>query len=129
MLYSLPCVLLDKLSAFSCISCSLLQTCLALILVSKPTDNSTQNEFNHSCNIFKKLDAVYILDIHPSREKQEDYNNITSDIIINELPNGFHINIDEAHILSKYDNAVFVFLSPNDLSELESELINLKRGL
>ena len=80
-------------------------------------------------NIFKKLDAVYILDIHPSREKQEDYNNITSDIIINELPNGFHININEAHILSKYDNAVFVFLSPNDLSELESELINLKRGL
>ena len=50
-------LLLDKLSAFSCISCSLLQAYFTLILVSKPTDNSTQNEFNnHSCNIFKRLD-------------------------------------------------------------------------
>ncbi len=101
-----------------------------IIAIFQPhTYSRTQEFYKEYINIFKKLDAVYILDIHPSREKQEDYNNITSDIIINELPNGFHINIDEAHILSKYDNAVFVFLSPNDLSELESELINLKRGL
>ena len=51
--------------------------------------------------------------------------NITSDIIINKLKNGHHINIDEAYKLSKYENSVFLFMSPNDISKLEEDLKKL----
>ena len=71
------------------------------------------------------MDATYLLDIHPAREKQDDYPGITSDIIINKLDKGYHINIDEASKLSKYDNTVFAFMSPNDINKLESDLIEL----
>ena len=76
-------------------------------------------------DIFKTIKAAYILDIHPAREKQEDYPGITSDLIIDKLDNGYHINMDEAFILTKYKNSVFVFMSPNDLSKLENDLIKL----
>ena len=73
---------------------------------------------------FKKVDASYILDIHPAREKQEDYPNVTSNLIIDMLDNCYHINVDEANKLTKYDNCVFLFMSPNDISNLEDDLIS-----
>ena len=68
------------------------------------------------------------MDIHPAREYQEDFPGITKDIIINRLNNGYPITINDAHILNKYDNAVFIFMSPNDILKLEEDLIALKRG-
>ena len=73
-----------------------------------------------------KADEAYILNIHPAREKQEDYPNVTRNIIINKMNNGHPIEIDEAKVLNQYENAVFVFMSPNDLGKLEDELISLK---
>ena len=70
-----------------------------------------------------KTDKSFVLDIHPAREKQEDYPDVTSDLIINELKNGEHINIDEADKLFKERDAVFVFMSPNDIKVLENDLI------
>ena len=49
-------------------------------------------------------------------------------MIINKLNNGYHINIDEANILSKYDNTVFAFMSPNDISKLEDDLEELLKS-
>ena len=68
------------------------------------------------------------MDIHPSREKQEDYPSITSNLIIDELEHGEHISIDDAKVLNKYENAVFLFMSPNDISKLEIDLKNLKEN-
>ena len=76
--------------------------------------------------VFKKVDAAYIMDIHPARESQDDYPDITKDIIIRELPNGYPIKMDEADKLAKYENAVFLCMSPNDISKLENDLIKLK---
>lgn len=73
-----------------------------------------------------ETDASYILDIHPAREKQEDYPGITKDIIIKNMNNGHPITINDANILNKYQNTVFIFMSPNDISKLEKDLINLK---
>lgn len=73
-----------------------------------------------------KSDYSYVLDIHPAREKQEDYPDVTSKLIIDNLENGSHINIDDAEVLSKYNNTVFVFMSPNDISKLEMDLKNIK---
>lgn len=97
-----------------------------LIAIFQPHTYSRTKEFKDDLiNVFKMADEVYIMDIHGAREKQENFENITSDIIIKELENSHHINIDEAKILSQYDNAVFTFMSPNDISKLEDELKSL----
>lgn len=72
--------------------------------------------------IMKGVDKAYFMDVYPAREKQEDYPDVTSEIIINELENGYHINIDQANILSENENTVFVFMSPNDILKLENDL-------
>ena len=69
------------------------------------------------------------MDIHPAREKQEDYPEITKDIIINKLSNGHAITIEDAEILNKSNNAVFIFMSTNDISKLEDALIKLKENI
>lgn len=66
---------------------------------------------------------AYVMDIHPAREKQEDYPDITSDIIIKNLKNGYKIDIDEAYKLENNKNTVFAFMSPNDILKLENDLI------
>ena len=87
------------------------------------TFTRTLEFYNSLANEFKRVDASYILDIHPAREKQEDYPDVTSNLIIDMLDNCYHINIDEAIKLAKYDNCVFLFMSPNDISKLEDDLI------
>ncbi len=76
--------------------------------------------------VFNTVDATYIMDIHPARESQIDYPDVTKNIILDKLVNGYPINIDEANKLATYDNAVFIFMSPNDISKLENDLIKLK---
>ena len=97
-----------------------------IIAIFQPHTFTRTKEFaNDFVNIFKTVDEAYILDIHPAREKQEDYPDVTSDIIISKLPNGHKITINDANTLSKYNNAVFAFMSPNDLSKLENDLKEL----
>ena len=67
------------------------------------------------------------MDIHPAREHQEDYPDVTKEIIINKMNNASAITIKDALILSKYNNAVFIFMSPNDITKLEQDLIKLKQ--
>ena len=74
-----------------------------------------------------KTDYAYILDIHPAREKQQDYPDITKDIIINKKDNIYPLNLNDAHILNNHKDAVFIFMSPNDISKLEQDLIKLKQ--
>ena len=97
-----------------------------LIIIFQPHTFTRTKEFaNELSNVFKEADASYVLPIHPAREKQEDYPDITSDIIINNLDNCYSININEADKLAKYNNAVFAFMSPNDISILETSLKKL----
>lgn len=74
-----------------------------------------------------KTDYAYILDIHPARERQEDYPDITKDIIISKKDNIYPLTLNDANILNKHQEAVFIFMSPNDISKLENDLINLKK--
>ena len=62
------------------------------------------------------------LNVSAAREKQEDYPGITSKIITTHIENSKIISLEDAKELSKYDNTVFVFMSPNDISKLENEL-------
>lgn len=74
-----------------------------------------------------KTDISYIMDIHPAREKQEDFLDITKDIIISKMKNAYPLTINDANILNKHKDAVFIFMSPNDISKLEHDLIDLKK--
>lgn len=75
-----------------------------------------------------KTDEAYILDIHPAREKQSDYPDITKETIINQMKNGHGLTPEDAQILNNHKDAVFIFMSPNDISFLQKELIKLKEN-
>lgn len=95
-----------------------------IIVIFQPHTFSRTKQFASSfVKIFKDVDYSYILDIFPAREKDTDYENITSKIITDKLDNSKIITINDAEILSKHNNSVFVFMSPNDISKLEKELI------
>ena len=97
-----------------------------IVIIFQPHTFSRTKEFYLDLiEEFRKVDASYILDIHPARESQDDYPKITSKLIIDALDNCYHINLDEAYKLSKYNDTVFAFMSPNDISSLEDNLINL----
>ena len=57
-----------------------------------------------------KTDFAYIMDIHPAREKQEDYPHITKNIIIEKMNNGYGLKMNDAVILDKHKDAVFIFM-------------------
>lgn len=98
-----------------------------IISIFQPHTFTRTEEFaSDIADCLHETNHAYVLDIHPAREKQEDYPNITKDIIINKYDNIYPININDANILNQYDNAVFIFMSPNDISKLEKDLINLK---
>lgn len=98
-----------------------------IISIFQPHTYTRTEEFaNDLARELGKTDEAYILDIHPAREKQEDYPNVTKDIIINQMNNGHSLTIKDASELNKYKDSVFIFMSPNDVSGLENELIKLK---
>lgn len=76
-------------------------------------------------NVMSTVDKSYVMDIHPAREKQEDYPEITSNLIIDNLSNGEHITMEDADRFEDIDNTVVVFMSPNDISPLENAVIEL----
>ena len=101
-----------------------------VIAIFQPHTFTRTKEFaSDLAKVFSEVDEAYIMDIHPAREKQEDYPDVTKDIIINKLKNGHALTISDASILNVYDNAVFIFMSPNDISKLEDDLIKLKRNI
>ena len=96
-----------------------------IVCILQPHTFSRTKEFaSEFVRILNTVDAAYILDIHPAREKQEDYPDVTSDIIIDKLNNGYHITKDDATNLVKHKGSVYVFMDPNDISSLEQDLEN-----
>lgn len=100
----------------------------AIIAIFQPHTYSRTEEFASDLSqVFSTVDKTYIMDIHPAREKQEDFPNVNKKIIIDKTKNCYPITIEDANILNEDDNSVFIFMSPNDISKLENDLINLKK--
>lgn len=94
-----------------------------IITIFQPHTFSRTQEFAEDiANVLNKSDVSFVMDIHPARESQEDFEGVTSELIIKDLKNGHKINIDEASKLEEYKGSVFVFMSPNDISALELDL-------
>lgn len=95
-----------------------------VVAIFQPHTFSRTDEFKEEfAKVLNMADKAFVMDIHPAREAQEDYPGVTSDLIIDNLENGDHINIDEADKLYEEKDAVFVFMSPNDIKSLEEDLI------
>lgn len=71
-------------------------------------------------DVLKSVNKAYIMDIYGAREKAEDFN-ITSDEIIKEIPNAEKISEDNFDNLLNHHNAIILFMSPNDLTEFENK--------
>lgn len=56
-------------------------------------------------------DKTYVMDIYCDREKQEDYEGVSSDTIINAIDGASKISINSVNELLKYQDAVFCFMS------------------
>ncbi len=101
-----------------------------IIAIFQPHTFTRTEEFANDLAVeLGKANEAYILDIHPAREKQSDYPNVTKEIIIDKMSNGHPLTFNDADILNQYDKAVYIFMSPNDVSTLEKNLISLKEKL
>lgn len=97
-----------------------------IVSIFQPHTFSRTREFTEDfIRVFGKVDEAYFLDIHPAREKQEDYPEVKVENIMSQLPNAHKITMESAKVLCKQKGSVFIFMSPNDLSKLEQELIAL----
>lgn len=72
--------------------------------------------------VLKDVDKAYIMDIYGAREKEEDFN-IKSEDIISKIPNAEKIKEGNFESLLENHNSVILFMSPNDLTEFENKYI------
>ena len=94
-----------------------------LVTVFQPHTFSRTKEFaDDLVNVMNLADYSYVMEIHPAREKQEDFPDVNSNLIIDKLEHGELITIDESDKLVKHKDSVILFMSPNDISKLEDDL-------
>lgn len=94
-----------------------------IVTIFQPHTFSRTKEFaSDLAETMNLADYSYVLDIHPAREKQEDYPDVTSNIIVKELKHGELISMDDSEKIAKHKNSVILFMSPNDISKLENEV-------
>ncbi len=90
-----------------------------LIAIFKPNTFSRTVEM---ADDFKKAleiaDEVYLTEIDSNREKQEDYPNVTSKLILDKIPNSHIISEQTIDQLKEVNNAVICFMSCADTSHL-----------
>jgi len=97
-----------------------------IVVVFQPHTYTRTEEFkNEYIEILSGINKAYIMEIHGSRENKEDYS-ISSEDLIKKIKKAESINIDEANKLEKIKNSVILFASPNDISKLKNDYINLK---
>lgn len=94
-----------------------------IITVFQPHTFSRTAEFaDDLAKVFSVVDKAYFLPIHPAREKEEDFKGVTSNMVTEKMENGFLIEPHEITKVIQNEDAVYAFMSPNDLSNLEEEV-------
>ena len=94
-----------------------------IIAIFQPHTFTRTKEFaSDLARVFSQVDETYIMDIHPAREKQADYPDITKNIIIDKLANGHPLTIDDSEKLNVYDNAVFISVCRDSLTNCLSAI-------
>ncbi|MEG1495662.1 MAG: UDP-N-acetylmuramate--L-alanine ligase [Bacilli bacterium] len=80
--------------------------------------------------VLNKADFTYLMDIHCDRENKADYQNVSSEMILDKLTNKhYKIDIDNVSLLLNHKNAVFCFMSCTNIYEIEESFINKLKDL
>lgn len=82
------------------------------------TYSRTEALFDDFVKALKLYDKAYVTEINCDRELSKDFPNISSNKLINEIPNSELIDIDTINKLKDYDNTVFCFMSCAYISPL-----------
>lgn len=61
--------------------------------------------------VLKKADKAYIMDIYCDREEQSDYPGVSSDMLIENIPNSEKVSLDTVEKLLKHKDDVLCFMS------------------
>ena len=75
------------------------------------TYSRTEALFADFVSVLKKADKSYVMDIYCDRERQEEYPNINSDLLIKEIPNSEKVSVDTVNKLLKHKDSVLCFMS------------------
>ena len=92
------------------------------------TYSRTKVLMNEFIEALKLADKAYVMDIHCDREKQSDYPNVSSDMIIKNVHNSEKIAVETASKLLKHKNSVICFMSCTNIYEIENEFEKLVKN-
>ncbi len=99
-----------------------------LIAIFKPNTYSRTLEMKEWFQkSLSQADRVYVTEIDCNREKASDYNNVTSDVLLENLPNSQKIDEETVKDLATIQNAVLCFMSCASVSHLIENYCNEKR--
>lgn len=89
------------------------------------TYSRTEALLDDFVSVLSKADKAYVMDIHCNRERPEDYPNVSSDAIIEKVPNCEKISVETCEKLLKHNNAVICFMSCTNIQKLEEKFETL----
>lgn len=91
------------------------------------TYSRTEALIDEFVEVLKEADKAYVMDIHCDRERQEDYPGVSSDALIEQIPNCEKISVLDVEKLLKHENSVLCFMSCTNIYVLldkYKELLN-----
>ena len=92
-----------------------------VVAVFQPHTFSRTEEFaDDIVKVLDKADEAFVLNVFPAREKQEDYPNVTSKLLTDQMKNASVIDDDNWEILKKYNDAVVIFMIPKEIKTIMS---------
>lgn len=75
------------------------------------TYSRTEALMDEFVDVLKLADKAYIMDIHCDREQSSDYPGVSSDTLIERVPNSEKVSLEDADKLLKHKNSVMCFMS------------------
>ena len=89
------------------------------------TYSRTEALMDDFIDVLKLADKTFVMDIYSDREKQEDYPGVSSDTIIEAIPNAEKVSVETVDKLLKYKNAVMCFMSCGNIYIILEKYENL----
>ena len=90
------------------------------------TYSRTEALFDDFIRSLKLFDKAYVMDIACDRERQEDYPNISSQKLVDNIPNSEMISLDTIDKLDSYNNSVICFMSCANISKMIDKYKEMK---
>ena len=90
------------------------------------TYSRTEALFDDFVRSLKLFDKAYVMDISCDRERPEDYPNINSQKLVDQIPNSELISLDTINKLDEYDNSVICFMSCANISKMIDKYKEMK---